>query len=171
MPHCQIPMERCRNDSCMYLQPWGYTSKFLFWKTNKNCISLRGQYRRFFSPSNKLLYQVILQWKPFYPLTRRGSFKNYLNQTPSPLNTPLPSCLIAIHGQEYPLPREPVMFSRPKMFGKIKKPKFYIICCLSTALLAICLKCQINCQVSCQNYSGVVPLHALSQYFQQNVIS
>ena len=20
MPHCQIPMERCRNDSCMYLQ-------------------------------------------------------------------------------------------------------------------------------------------------------
>ena len=119
----------------------------------------------------ELLYQVILQWKPFYPLTRRGSFKNYLNQTPSPLNTPLPSCLIAIHGQEYPLPREPVMFSRPKMFGKIKKPKFYIICCLSTALLAICLKCQINCQVSCQNYSGVVPLHALSQNFQQNVIS
>ena len=20
MPHCQIPMERCRNDSCIYLQ-------------------------------------------------------------------------------------------------------------------------------------------------------
>ena len=47
-----------------------------------------------------------------------------------PLNTPLPSCLIAIHGQEYPLPREPVMFSRSKMFGKIKKHSFILFVCL-----------------------------------------
>ena len=86
-----------------------------------------------------------------------------------PLNTPLPSCLIAIHGQEYPLPRETVMFSRAKMFGKIKKHSF-ILFCLSTALLAICLKCQVNCQVSCQNYSGVVPSRPFSKFQQRFVL-